>query len=234
MKIEPAGDGWQISFADQQEAERWHIEEASMRQMIPNLMSLWEVEPRFAGTVDDCWEIMKEGVKLTDFHVADLGWLTGSMGLLARRVEAERKAGRPLSDRTIVAAMRLPLFSPYEEVLRQEKERRLREEEVAVRDKNVAAALARVHKKAVMEADNCVRRAWEMVKKARADYVKGHPDHLAYFLVAEKVVSDLPAKPVEGQTLRAKAGRPLVPTINNRRYIVYSCHGKSGNSDRTD
>jgi len=161
---------------------------------MPNLMKLWEMEPRFLVTKKDFLELMKVGGRLGDFKVSDAGWLTEPRKLVLAQVESERKAGRPLGQRTVVAAMKLLLFAPPERVLAMEKkwwEKKLMAE---VRDRCVAREVKRARSKAVKDAENCVARAREMVAKVRSDYLEKHPEHIVYFLLGDKVVSEVMAE----------------------------------------
>ena len=192
LRLTPVGDKQvRIDFADQQEAQRWQMEEANMRRLMPNLMKLWEVEPRFLVTKKDFWELLKSGVGLGDFKVSDAGWLTGAGEFVLAQVESDKKAGRPLSQRTLVAAMRLLMFAPSDRVFAMEKRWQEKKCMAEVRDRCVAREVREARVKAAKDAENTVARAREMVTKACSDYLEKYPQHLVYFLVGDSVVSEV-------------------------------------------
>lgn len=195
MRLTPiGGKGVQIEFANDQEARRWQEEEANMRRLMPNLMKLWEMEPRFLVRKKDFFDLMRVGGRLGEFSVSDAGWLTEPRQLVLAQVESERKAGRPVNERTLLAAMRLLMFAPPSIVLAMEKEWQEKACMDKVRDHCVAREVRSAHSKAVKNAENCVARAQKMVAKARSCYLEKYPKSVPYFLVADKVVAEVVAE----------------------------------------
>ena len=195
MRLIPiGGKRVQIEFANDQEARRWQKEEANMRRLMPNLMKLWKMEPRLLVTKKDFLELMKVGGLIGEFSVSDAGWLDEARQLVLAQVESERKAGRPVNQRTLVAAMRLLMFAPPRKVLAMEKEWQEKACMAKVRDQCVAREVKKARSKAVKDAENCVARAQKMVAKARSDYLGKYPESAPFFLVADKVVSDVVAE----------------------------------------
>ena len=161
---------------------------------MPTLRRLWELEPRFLVSKKDFLELMEVGGKLGDFRVSDAGWLSEARDLILTQAESERKAGRPLNQRTVVAAMRLLLFAPSDRVLAMEKKWQEKACMREVRDRCVTRQVKQAHSKAAKNAENCVARAREIVARARSAYLERHPESIVYFLVADKVVSEVMAE----------------------------------------
>jgi len=160
---------------------------------MPNLVKVWRTEPRFLNTMEDAIKLMWIGGRLHPFREfirpglgqwlmirdsnpqksedSDLDW------------ESERKGGRPLDYRTLVAAARLLCFAPYEMVLEQEKKWRIERYLARVKDKNVIRSTRHAKYNAVKAADMCVARAQELVSKYVAEYVEKNPEASFYFLI---------------------------------------------------
>ena len=191
--------GVRVEFADDQDRQTYEMRVDEARQCMANLVRGWEAEPLVCTSMKDVIEMWQNGVRPCPFKE----WLRTGMGRpLLICDESERKGGRPLGHRTLVAMFRLLGFAPYELVLEKEKQWRKERYLAKVRDRNVLRAVTSANKRAVRDADMCVARAQRIVESLQAEYLKKHPKEGVYFLIFKSLGGEMTDRGVtKGRTV---------------------------------
>ena len=126
--------------------------------LLPNLRKLWDEDIVVASELHEISQF--DGGTLKFSHM--ISEYNGECPVFFRKKGGH---GRPMSERTTLATFRFLLFAPFKLVLAREKEWRINEYVKNVRDKSVKRVMVDAKKRAVRDADMCVKRAHDSVEK---------------------------------------------------------------------
>ena len=146
---------------------------------LPRLQELWERDLVVLSNLTDILQLKGQTIS-----VSDEPSIFGVGTPVAIRLK--RAYGRPMDQHTLLAALRLLLGAPFERVLAQEKEWRLRKYYQKLRDKTVKREQKKARNNAVRDADMCLKRACDSV----TEFFNWNPELFLQYAILQTVVRE--------------------------------------------
>ena len=180
MKIENDSEGrFLIQAENLQEESEVEAFKAAANALLPRLQELWERDLVVLSEVTDILPLKGQTISVSDKpSIFDVG--TPVM------LRLKRDYGRPMDQRTLLAARRLLLCAPFGRVLAQEKEWRSKEYYQKLRDKSVECEIKKARNNAIRDSDMCLKRAYDSV----TEFLNRQPELFLQYAILQTMVRE--------------------------------------------